>query len=822
MQFPESPRLPSANLLPLLAICVTAFAHSDDNPLLVDWVPRSELSIQQQENLHPACCGLFVAPQRDDEWATMDPETAPMQIDAPDGISQPSQGQLLIQGAVQILQGYRSVTASERSELDESEETLNLRGNVLFREPGILLTGDSALVDQRHNTSRLDQAAYVMYDTQMHGRADSLEYNGETGFLTISNGEFSRCEPGAPFWLLRAAQLDLDPARGIGRAREVTLTVHDVPVFHYPFSLQFPIGDQRVTGVLAPSFTNSRRGGLDIAVPYYFNLAPHYDATVTPRLIEKRGGMLGVEFRYLANWSMNTFDVTLLPDDSTYDRELSVIPGSDSPPTRDRWFLGYEHEGIINDNWSTRVDFNAVSDVDYFRDLGTRGLSLDNRTHLNRQGQLRFRSENWQAETNLQRIEIIDPFLADDDINRPFDRLPEIRVRTRQFAGDLVQYDLNAAWARFDRGLNRNRLSPSQINNGALVTGHRLTLEPQISLPWRTPGIFVVPSAKYRYTSWQLDRQAVDTSANPTRGVPTFSLDSGLVFDRTVSAFGGSYNQTLEPRLYYLYTPYEEQGNLPLFDTSQLRLGFNQLFRDNRYSGGDRIGDANQLTAALSTRLYDEQGFERLAFSLGQIFHFRDRRVTPDSPLQRWLQLQPVDDSRSALVAEGYYAMDDNWQLRSDLHWNELRGTVDEGSLTFSWLRDDRSVFNAGYRYRALGDVFLQSPGGLDRRIRQTDISGVLPLNENWQLFGRWNYDHSNSRNLETFAGVEYSNCCATMRVLLRDWVNDYEFLNQQARQNRGLYFQLSLHGLGNITGAGISNLLSDGIPGFKEHLFNE
>ncbi len=834
MQFPGPRKCHTLFLLPLFVFSAGTSGDNNDHPLMTDWVPRSGLSEAQQQQLHPACCGMFLPPQREDEWATTNPELAPMLIESPSGMRQPQRDMLLIPGPVEILQGSRSITANERSELDQSEETLNLRGDVVFREPGVMMAGESAVIDQRNNHSRLENAGYVLYPTQMHGYADSLDYYGETGFITINNGEFSRCEPGAPFWVLQATRLELDPARGMGRASELTLRVRDVPVFHYPWTLQFPITDDRMSGILAPSLSNSRRGGLDIAVPYYFNLAPHYDATVTPRLIEKRGAMASGEFRYLASWSMNTVNAGILPADRTFDPMLAEIPGSDSPPTRNRWFLGYEHEGIIGEHWSTLVDFGAVSDVDYFRDLGTRGLSVDNRTHLDRLAQIAFRRQDWRAEALIHRIDVIDPFLANDAINRPYDRLPELRLGTRQLADNGLQYGISGAWTRFDRSISPGMLSQEQIENGALVTGQRLSLEPEISLPWRTPGMFVVPSARYRHTAWQLNRQAGGTDATPSIGVPVFSVDSGLILDRELTLGNNTFNQTLEPRLYYLYSAYQAQADLPLFDTSQRRLSFDQLFRDNRFSGGDRFGDANQITAAVTTRLLDDDGLERAALSLGQIYHFRDRRVTPDSPLQTWLQLQPVDAPRSPIVAEAHYSFNNpenglvpgnglpHWQLRSNLHWNERRGKLEEGAVSVAWQMDDQRLFNAGFRYRELGDVFPQSPGGLSRRIRQTDVSGIVPLNDNWRLFGRWNYDHSNSRNLETFAGVEYSNCCTTMRVLLRDWVNDYEFLNQQARQNRGVYFQLSLHGLGNITGAGISNLLSDGIPGFKEHLFNE
>jgi LPS-assembly protein len=253
-----------------------------------------------------------------------------------------------------------------------------------------------------------------------------------------------------------------------------------------------------------------------------------------------------------------------------------------------------------------------------------------------------------------------------------------------------------------------------------------------------------------------------------------------------------------------------------------LNLNFNQLFRPDRFSGADRVGDANQISAALTSRFVTADGFERARVSAGQIFHLEDRTVSLDSPLQSWLQLQPMDTERSALILEGIYRPHQRWQLAADLQWDQENSNIDEGSIAFQYRVDDERIINMAYRYRERTDVFLQAPPLLDAVIRQTDLSAVWPLNDNWRMFGRWNYDHSNRRNLETFAGVEYSNCCATMRVVARDWVNEYEFFDPASRKNRGLFFQMTLLGLGDLTGGGLSNLLTRGIPGFKEYNVND
>lgn len=803
-----------------VALPMTASAQTDAG-IMQDWVSRENMSEAQAAQLDDACCGMFVEPESDSDNAALSPDSAPTEIVTPSRVSQPAPQQLYVEGEVSVRQGYRSLQASEGLHLDETTDMLSLQGDVLFREPGFLVSGQGARIDRRSGDNTIEQASYVIHGTQIHGTASRLSYNSDTGMMTMDNGEFSRCEPLDPFWLVQASRLRLDNERGVGYATELTLRLRDVPVFYYPYTVQFPIGDQRVSGILPPAISNSRDNGIDIAVPYYLNLAPHYDATITPRLMTERGLMLSGEFRYLASWSMNTVNASLLADDQTYDPARAGISRR-SAPQRSRWFGSFAHEGQPAERWRTYVDLNAVSDSDYFRDLGTRDINLESRTHLNKEAAVSWQDSRWHAQTRLQRIQILDPYLASIDINKPYDRLPEIRLSRQADSLGPLRYGADVSHVRFDRSLDRSLLSGEQLAGGALVTGSRVTAEPWLSLPVRGPGYFVIPTARYRYASWDLEQQAINTASSPERGVAVFSLDSGLIFERPVNFNDLEATQTLEPRLYYLYSQQKHQQSLPNFDSAQLHMDFNQLFRDNRFSGGDRIGDANQLSAALTTRVLTDDGFERARFSIGQIFYFEDREVSLDSPLQQWLVLQPLDTNRSALVMEASYRPQSRWQLRSELQWDQENSSLDQGSIALQLYGEQGRLFNIAFRYREKTDVFLNAPPLLDPRIKQSDVSAVWPVNANWSLIGRWNYDHSNSRNLETFAGVEYSNCCATVRVIARDWIDDYEILDPATRQNRGIFFQLSLHGLGDLAGGGLNSLLSNSIPGFKEQDSND
>lgn len=817
---------PATTVLPALppaAVSEAEPALFPDNLMPVndlDWVDRAQLSAAQLEALPPSCCGAFV-----DSLAGLDLEAVQAAdgtlLEAELGLTQTVDGSITIDGPVRVRQGNRFITNDGYTVMDQPNNTVLMEGNVVFREPGVMLRGSNAFMNQNDDNNRVGSASYVLHPYGTHGEADSIVYNSENGQVTIENGEFSRCEPQDNFWLLQARTIVIDQSINRGYATGTRLEIKGVPVFYYPFTFEFPLGDERISGFLAPSTGSTDEGGFDFALPYYFNLAPHYDATLTPRLISDRGVMTSLEARYLANWSMNTLNMSYLGSDKFFQLGAGGLPTRDSPPTEKRWFIGYEHYGSLGGNWSTYVDYNAVSDGDYFRDLGSAGLNVASRTHLNRQGRLDFRSRFLDAGLNVQRIQVIDPFVdpafAATDLNRPFDRLPQLT-----FSGNVplplgLQLDLDGEFTGFDRQLQEGLLTPAQIDAGALVTGERLNLEPTLSLALESPGWFLRPAAGLRHISYQLENQAVGTDDNPQIEVGVYSVDAGLVFERNMGG-GGGFIQTLEPRLYYLNSDFEDQSQMPLFDGSEFSFSFNQLFRNDRFSGGDRVGDADQLTVALTSRILDADGEERARLSLGQIQYYADRLVSLANPMQAWVPRYSPLATRSAIAGEMSYSLSANWRVNMDLQWDEEAQELDEGTFQFRHQGDSGHIFNLGYRYRDIVTLpgFLLGPD-IDPRIKQTDVSAALPLNSNWRLLGRWNYDLANTRNLETFAGVEYSNCCATIRLVAREWVDDDDLFLANANPEQGIFFQFTLHGLGNVTGGGVSGLLSDGIHGFRD-----
>ena len=767
----------------------------------IDWVSLEDLTEEQRALIQDRCCGLYVEP----ELPAVDGPPGSLAIEG-QGVNITDDGIIEVESGLVLQQQGIQITADSGS-FDRNNNSAVLQDNIRIRQAGVLLTGASATADRDIGTSTLNNASYVLHDIAARGNAAIIVYTDADGIITIDNGVYTRCEPGDNSWLVAGSSIVLDRSSGRGTARKVTLRVRDTPVLYLPW-VSFPINDERATGFLAPVMGNTRDGGFDLATPYYLNLAPNYDATLTPRIQTERGVMLGVEGRYRGLASQHVLAMEYLPDDRLYDAATLNIPDTISPPVPDRWQLNYDYQALLAPGWSAGIDYAAVSDVDYFQDFGNAGFSSTTQSYLYRSGILNYRNINWNFRAATQGFQLIDPAVSPS--SEPYKTLPRVNLDGYYYLDNGLELGLDSEYARFDRDLNPALLSQSQIDNGILVTGSRTTVVPQLSYPWSNTFAFVKPAAKYKYSSWSLEDQALGTDDAPDRGIFTASLDTGLIFERDTSLFGNSLLQTLEPRAYYLYSEYKDQQDLPVFDSTTLTFSFNQLFRDDRFSGKDRIGDANQLTLAVSSRLYDDNGRERARASIGQIRYFEDRRVTLFSnpgPIER--------NSSSALAAELGLQLTDNWRAGSYLEWNTTTDELAVGNFQFQYQSDINHLLNFGYRYRDVANPVSSS--GFDRRIRQTDISGVWPLNDNWGFIGRWNYDHANDRNLEAIAGVEFSNCCWAVRVVAREWIDNDALFYGVEDNITGVFIQFELKGLGSILGGNVGSFLSNGISGYRE-----
>ena len=787
----------------------------------LDWVPREQLSSEQRAAIAPYCGGTYVEPERSGRDDSTPFDQLPVYASADSSRFEQGNQTGVLQGDVLLRQGRLQARADQAS-FDQANAQAVLEGNVRLRDQGVLVLGDSASMRIDNGETRIDGVEYVVHDARARGTAETLRRRDDA-VIVISDGSYTTCEPGENTWSLHGKDIELDRETGWGEAKHVTLRVKDVPVFYTPY-MYFPIDDRRQTGLLTPSFSYSSDNGTEIETPYYINIAPNYDATLYPRYLSERGLQMEGDFRYLHDDDEGTLTAAFL-NDSKYGEN--------------RWLYGWQHEGGLKSRWSTEVDYTDISDPYYFQDLDT-ALEARSGTYVNQRAGITYRGDGWRFQAAVHGYE-----LATITSVTPYERLPQLRLDGADWLGDTgLRFGYNAEYAYFDRNLSNGFLTgkdgiqfdsagqPILTADENLVglqraTGHRVVVSPSISYPWRNSWAFVTPKVRTQSTYYDLnfDSRAdgfdyAGANNNPSSTIPVASLDTGLYFDRATSWFGRNLRQTLEPRAFYLYAADEDQDDQPLFDTNQNTFSYSSLFRDNRFSGNDRVADANQLSLGLTSRALEANGTERARASFGQVFYFRDRNV----------QLLDTDgvardaekSSSSAYAAEAMYQVSDAWRLNADVIWDPDDSTSDAGSVFAHYQPEPRKVLNMGYRYRnnintynALTGTFQRDP---DSRIDQSDLSFMWPLNPQWSLIGRWQHDFAEDRTLEAFGGLEYDSCCWKLRVVNRYWVDYNEFESVATDDaNRGIFLQIVLKGLGSVSGNEVESLLDDGIPGYRE-----
>ena len=664
--------------------------------------------------------------------------------------------------------------AAERGSYDLDAGTFHAEGDVFYRESGVALTGTALDLQLETNAGRIDAARYALVEQHGRGRADRATWDG-AGHAALERATYTTCDPGDSGWLLSAARIDLDFEEGLGEAEDAVLRVGDVPILYTPWA-QFPIDDRRRSGLLMPSFGNSSKSGFDLAVPYYWNIAPNRDATFTPRVLSKRGLQLGAEYRYLYAHD----DDPRLTQQGELD--LEVLPADDVYGD-DRLGLRIEHAGRPAEQWSVGLAAGYVSDRDYLRDLGG-SLAESNANYVERRGYAAYSAADWSL---VGQFNYLQPLVA----TRPYQALPQLLFDYAPYGAGLLRYGLEGELVRYDRNDGADGL--------AEVTGLRLDVQPWLGARAERSWGYLEPRVGLRHTGYSLDDPLAGSDARPTRTLPVASLDGGLLFDRPV--FDGALRQTLEPRLFYLHVPYENQvdlvtdqrGDEVVFDSGLPEFGWNSLFRDNRFSGADRVGDANQLSVAVSSRFVDDRsGAERARLDLGQIFYFRDRRVT--------LPGQAVEtESSSPLVARATAHLGRGADVAGELVWDPHAGRTELGTLSLSYRPDLVRLVRLAYR-----------DNGSD--IEQLDLGASWPLAANWHGVARWLYSLEAETSLETFAGFEYKSCCWAARLVLREYVPDTLFPDDK---DTALMFQLELSGLGRL-GDDITSFLSSSLPGYR------
>lgn len=651
---------------------------------------------------------------------------------------------------------------ADQATFQHEANTWQALGNVKYQDTSVRLTADRADGDRDKDITTITSidhpVQYQLRNTRGNGRGDHGRVEGD--IETFWDATWSTCDPTDRRWEIHADQVEMNRVSNVATAHGATVRIGQVPIFYLPW-MTFSLNNERQSGFLTPSFGSNSHSGFLLTLPYYFNLAPNYDATLTGRWYSERGLMLDGQFRFLTPSSHGQIDATWLPDDRQNHR--------------DRGSLDIGAVTNLDPHWYASADIHRVSDSSYLQDFSQQPFASAIGLLTSTAG-LYGRGRWWSAGLFAQSWQIADPFLS--GTQQPYSRLPDAWFRWNRPFGEHLELGLRSEAVRFEQP--------------TLTGGSRIDLYPYLAAPFEHAAWYVRPELGYRYTSYDLEQPVAPTmTTTPTRGLPIASLDAGAYFERDTQWFGRDFVQTLEPRLYYLYVPYRNQDDLPIFDTQAFTFAWDQLFRTNAFAGADRQSDANQLTAALTTRLLDgRDGREWLTASIGQIRYFTAPRVTlPGQPV--------VNLSGSDFVFDTDIAIDDRWRIGSQYLYDPHDGRSDLFGVRSQYRFGQGGVLNLAYRYR---------PG----LVRESDASFIVPLNANWRLLGRWNYSLRDHTNLEALAGVEWQDCCTAVRFLARNYIRD-----SSGDKDTAIFFEIELKGLGSL-GRDTSDVLERDILGYS------
>jgi LPS-assembly protein len=690
---------------------------------------------------------------------------APAVIEADNVVGQ-KENQVEATGNVFLYQGDESIRA-DRVLYKQSTRDVDAQGSVVLKQQGNTVSGNRLQYNMDSGAGTMEQPQYSLKDNGGHGSGD-IAHIKDRQHYSLNNATYTTCPAGNQDWYLSVGTLDINREAQIGTAKGATLDFKGVPILYSPW-MDFALNDQRKSGFLSPVYGTTVTGGPELTVPFYWNIAPNYDATIAPRYLAKRGLMLNDEFRYMGAGYSGMLNADVLPNDAVTNTTRSRFAW------QDKQAFGKDLNGYLN--------YTHVSDSAYFLDLGSSILDTSQVALLQEIG-LNYNPGDWTSTLRMQRYQILQDPLA--PIVAPYALSPQLTVATKQlhsgadiaFAGEYVDF-----------------------THPNLVNGSRLVLNPSISYPLlgNSP-FYLTPKVALHGTYYALGANNTAGLPNAARVLPLLSLDSGVAFDRDTNMFGGNYQQTLEPRAYYVYVPYRDQSLLPNFDSDLADFNFTQIFTENRFSGSDRIGDANQVTLAATSRLVEQNtGFERLKLMLGERFSFINPRVTlppppataPASPSY----IPPINIGRSDILLMASGQMTRATSLYSELQFDPTQSQAQLYNIAAHYHPEAGKVLNLGYRFER-------------DAVRQIDLSSQWPLTSRWHMLARWNYSLQDRQILNAVGGFEYNQDCWTLRLVAQ------RFAIATLQTNTTFFVQLDLNELVKV-GSDPMDVLRQNILGY-------
>lgn len=683
----------------------------------------------------------------------------------------------------------------------QDTQDLDAQGSVVLEQEGSTMSGPHLKLNLDTNIGVMEQPVFYLAENDGRGSADVMHIQDKQHY-TLDNATYTTCPADNQDWLLKMTGLEIDRDQQIGVAHNAWVEFMGVPILYSPW-MDFPLNDQRKSGFLSPLFGGTTKGGSEVTLPYYWNIAANRDATISPRMMTKRGLMLNNEFRYLENNYRGELQVDVLPGDAIANK--------------DRGRFGLKHSQALASGLNGYVDFNRVSDNAYYRDLSNT-VNTTSQVNLLQEGVLTYGAGWGNAALRLQRYQTLQDPVA--RIGVPYARLPQLTLNANQkYAG--ANFAFASEYADFSH--------PTALN------GQRLVLNPSISYPLiSNPAYYVTPKVSLHGTQYVMGVNNTTSIPNASRTLPLYSVDSGMAFERDWNLFGSDYLHTLEPRAFYVYVPYQKQDTLPVFDSAQAGFSFAQMFTENRFFGNDRVGDANHITLALTSRLLQQaDGVERLKLTLGERFSFKTPQVNLVAPT--------VTTNKSDILLAASGRATKAWSFDSELQYSPGESRIQHYNVAARYRSEAGKVLNLGYRfisdsvgalipggaiatgsttvngviYPTMNGIPYTTIGGNSYTVasvgsRLMDVSGQWPLSSHWYAVGRWNYSFLDSRLLEGIAGFEYNQSCWTFRLVAQR----FTIGTQQA--NTGFFVQLELNDFVKI-GSDPLVVLKKGVLGYTK-----
>ena len=713
-------------------------------------------------------------------------------------------------GNVDINQGNSRLQADEVQLHQKQPEgaaapvrTVDALGNVHYDDNQVILKGPKAWSNLNTKDTNVWEGDYQMVGRQGRGKADLMKQRGENRYTILENGSFTSCLPGSNTWSVVGSEVIHDREEQVAEIWNARFKLGPVPVFYSPY-LQLPVGDKRRSGFLIPNAKYSTSNYFEFYLPYYWNIAPNMDATITPHYIHKRGNIMWEnEFRYLTKAGSGLMEFDYLPSDKVFQDEHP------SEGDKHRWMYYWQHAGVLDQVWRFNVDYTKVSDPYYFNDFDSKyGSSTDG--YATQKFSVGYAIENFNATVSTKQFQVFN-------------------TQTASTYGAEPQLDVN--WYQNDVGPFDTRVYAQAVHfvntNSDMPEATRLHLEPTINLPLSNDWASLNTEAKLMAThyqqknvDWYNNRYGTDLDESVNRTLPQFKMDGKLIFERDMGLLSDGYTQTLEPRMQYLYVPYRDQSKIQNYDSSFLQSDYSGLFRDRTYGGLDRIASANQLTTGVTTRVYDESAVERFNVSVGQIYYFTESRTGDDDI--NWEK----DNKTGSLVWAGdtYWRMTDRWGLRGGVQYDTRLDNIATGSAAIEYRRDEDRMVQLTYRYASPEYIQATLPNYANADQYKDGISQVggaasWPIADRWSIVGAYYYDTNAQKPADQMLGLQYNSCCYALRVGYERKLNGWDTQNSQGKYDNVIGFNVELRGLSSNYGLGTQQMLRSNILPYRSSL---